>query len=267
DGGAKVKISADLVYRYGKKISDQNLVDMGIYAYNFNAQGEEKSLKREVPDSLLRQLPDIFNHEDLIDQDVKPPYLRDVWLQGIEVAAVRETGGDFKGFYLATKGGHNAESHNHNDIGQFIVYYDGNPVIVDVGVETYTAKTFSKNRYDMWTMQSQYHNLPTIKGVGQKEGKEYRAEDMKFKSTNDGAEILLDIGAAYPKEAGIKKWLRKCVLNRIDRAYINIIDEFELTNETDDIMISLIVPHSSRIDNEEGTIDLSSDNYDITITF
>lgn len=47
----------------------------------------------------------------------------------------------------------NLERHNHNDIGQFIVYADGKPVIIDVGVETYTAKTFSERRYEIWTME------------------------------------------------------------------------------------------------------------------
>src|SRR2546430_9673482 len=35
-------------------------------------------------------------------------------------------------------GGHNAQSHNHNDVGNFIVYGDGRPVLIDLGVETYS---------------------------------------------------------------------------------------------------------------------------------
>ena len=49
-------------------------------------------------------------------------------------ARVTERSSD--GFYVAAQGGHNAESHNHNDVGNFIVFLNGKPVIVDVGVET-----------------------------------------------------------------------------------------------------------------------------------
>ena len=76
--------------------------------------------------------------------------------------AARSKDGSAEGLYLAAQGGHNAESHNHNDVGNFIVYADGQPAIIDVGVETYTAKTFSSQRYEIWTMQSAYHNLPSI---------------------------------------------------------------------------------------------------------
>ena len=54
--------------------------------------------------------------------------------------AARSSQGSERGFYVAAKGGHNAESHNHNDVGSFIVYADGYPALIDVGVEAYTAK-------------------------------------------------------------------------------------------------------------------------------
>ncbi len=38
------------------------------------------------------------------------------------------------GLYLAAHGGTNGESHNHNDVGDFIVYADGYPVIIDVRI-------------------------------------------------------------------------------------------------------------------------------------
>ena len=47
------------------------------------------------------------------------PSLKDVWLKSIELMISR-TG---KGLFVASHGGHNAESHNHNDVGDFIVYY------------------------------------------------------------------------------------------------------------------------------------------------
>lgn len=81
---------------------------------------------------------------------------------------------------LAVKAGDNADSHNHNDAGSLILYKDGHPILVDIGVETYTAKTFSANRYDIWTMQSCYHNLPTIEGYDEGAGSEYRVSDLQL---------------------------------------------------------------------------------------
>ncbi|MBP0575285.1 heparinase II/III family protein, partial [Mycobacterium tuberculosis] len=70
-------------------------------------------------------------------------------------------------FALAVKAGDNGDSHNHNDTGSITLYKDGRPVLIDVGVESYTQKTFSPRRYEIWTMQSAYHNLPTFAGVMQ----------------------------------------------------------------------------------------------------
>ncbi len=92
-----------------------------------------------------------------------------MWLDGLQFMAARENPASEEGFFLACKGGHNAESHNHNDIGSFIVYCDGMPILINPGVEFYTAKTFSAARYEIWTMQSSYHNLPEINGFMQKE--------------------------------------------------------------------------------------------------
>ena len=50
----------------------------------------------------------------------------DVFLPDLEVRAVRRAG-----VTLAVKGGSNGESHNHNDVGSFILFRDGKPLIVD----------------------------------------------------------------------------------------------------------------------------------------
>jgi hypothetical protein len=67
-----------------------------------------------------------------------------------------------------------------NKPGNFIMYADGKPVLIDLGIETYTAKTFSSRRYEIWTMQSGFHNLPTINGVEQKDGRPYAARGVSF---------------------------------------------------------------------------------------
>ena len=48
-----------------------------------------------------------------------------------------------------------------------VVAVSGVPVLVDAGRPTYTAQTFGPDRYDIWTMQSSWHNVPEIRGTAQ----------------------------------------------------------------------------------------------------
>lgn len=117
-------------------------------------------------------------------------------------------------FALAVKGGNNGESHNHNDVGSVTLYKNGQPFLIDVGVETYTARTFSSRRYEIWTMQSAFHNLPTFGGVMQSDGAAFAARDMQAEFSAEVAEISLDIAPAYPQEAGLRAYRRKVSLRR-----------------------------------------------------
>ncbi len=110
-------------------------------------------------------------------------------LPDLEVATLRR--GDF---YLAAKGGHNNESHNHNDVGSFVLYDACRPLLIDVGVGTYTRQTFSAERYSIWTMQSGYHNLPAVGGVDQRDGANYRASAFALR----GDTVSISFADAYP---------------------------------------------------------------------
>lgn len=109
-----------------------------------------------------------------------------------------------EGLFLAAKGGYNDESHNHNDAGTCSVWINQTPILIDAGVGTYTRQTFSNERYTIWTMQSNYHNLPMINGVPQKYGKAYKATEVKAGKNTFSA----NIATAYPKEAKVKRWVR-----------------------------------------------------------
>lgn len=98
---------------------------------------------------------------------------------------------------LAVKAGDNDDSHNHNDAGSFILYKDNKPVFIDIGVGVYTAKTFSKDRYDIWTMQSSYHNLPTIMGCDEKAGANYHVSNLDLQESNETNVISMNLATAY----------------------------------------------------------------------
>jgi hypothetical protein len=126
-----------------------------------------------------------------------------------------------KGSSSRPRGGHNAESHNHNDIGQVIVYLDGAPVLVDAGVERYTAKTFGPERYTIWTMQSAYHSLPTINGHLQSPGKDFAAKEVAWAANDETARFSLDMAGAYPSEAAVHRYHRVVTLYRSRRVAIH----------------------------------------------
>ena len=245
DCPGKVHLPADLVYRYGRRIGDEKMAALGAWAH------QRRGSSRGRSGSLLRALPSFFFTEG-IEEPANPPHVRDVWLDGIQVMAAREQEGSDRGLYLAAKGGHNEESHNHNDVGQFLVYCDGQPVLVDVGVGTYTRQTFSAQRYEIWTMQSAYHNLPTVNGVQQRDGREFRAEEVTYHADEAGAEISLDLAAAYPREAGIRTWRRTCRLARGTETYVEIEEAFVLEAETGEIALSLMTPCEARV--EQGAV-------------
>ncbi|WP_146115406.1 heparinase II/III family protein [Microbacterium sp. MYb62] len=105
----------------------------------------------------------------------------------------REQAGTTAGLTVAVKGGHNAENHNHNDLGSFAVAVDGVPLLADLGRATYTAQTFSDTRYDLWYVTSGWHSTPLPSGREQLPGREWHAP---VRVLDDGWRI--DLSAAYP---------------------------------------------------------------------
>ena len=148
------------------------------------------------------------------------PHKADVFLESIGLLVARD-----EHFALAVKAGDNGDSHNHNDVGSVIVYKDGRPVLVDVGVETYTKKTFSAERYDIWTMQSAYHNLPTFEDVMQRDGAAFAARNVVTALGDQAASIEMEIAGAYPSEAGVRSYRRTVRLDK-GRA-VTIADSYD----------------------------------------
>lgn len=231
DGSAKTNISHDMVYRFGKRINEPKMMAMAAYAANFHI--EEKKSGDNTPFPLRRRLPEIFNYDEMTEasKTAKAPLERDAYLPNIQVIAAREQEGSAKGLFLAVKGGHNDESHNHNDIGNYIVYLDGKPALIDAGVASYTKDTFSANRYKLWTMQSAYHSLPTINGVMQKDGKQYAASDVSYEMTDEKVKYSLNIQNAYQEEAKLNSCRRNFIFDRADKAEIEVTDVYDFACE------------------------------------
>lgn len=204
-----------LCVRFGLATNNPELIALGRHIQTLGKDGTGFRL----PPSLPRSLPALFL-TPAADGPATAPYLRDAWLPDTQVMTARCRAGSPEGFFVAAKGGHNAESHNHNDVGNVVVYHDGLPLLVDAGVGTYTAKTFSSRRYEIWTMQSAYHNLPTIDGHQQYPGRRACAKHLAYRADDERAEVAMDIAPAYPAEASVASWTRTVTLIRGERVEI-----------------------------------------------
>lgn len=250
DASAKEKLDFRLIYRYGLMV---NSVEMTSSAHFMKYMySKEITLDRDMFRILSSLACDSEINEGNQDKIDKPF----VWYPETEFCYLRD--GDV---FLAAKGGHNNESHNHNDIGTFTLFINNKPIFIDAGVGTYTAKTFGADRYTIWTMQSDYHNLPLINGYSQVYGKQYKATDVKANKKNKSFSI--NIANAYPSKSGINEWIREY---KIDKQVLVIEDSFDITDPTQANQLNFITPGQVNIATK-GTIYILEEGQSINLVY
>lgn len=180
------------------------------------------------------------------------------WYPETEFAYMRN--GD--GWFLAAKGGNNNESHNHNDVGTFILFIDGSPVFIDAGVGTYTKKTFSHERYTIWSMQSSWHNLPEINGTSQIFGDEFKATDTECNTRK--RTFSTEIAGAYSSAAGCRSWTRSYALE--DDA-LEITDRFSLSERRAADTVNFLVRGSASISSDMSAVTIGTDGVRVTLSY
>lgn len=202
----------DLIYRYGNAVGSDLMKGYAVM------RSAESPFQPSVSIDISRYLESLLHAREFkaAKEEFTPSHY--TWYPETEFHYMSND----QGVYVATRGGYNDESHNHNDIGSFNLYYDNMPVIIDVGVGTYTRQTFSSERYSIWTMQSNYHNVPMINGVPQEHGFNFRAADAKSTPTT----FSVDISKAYPEAAAVKKWVRAY---KMDKNVLTVTDSFTLS--------------------------------------
>ena len=247
DGAAKTHFNYLSIARFGRRTNSEMLENFGKSHIKPNDSTETLyNIAREIK-NLCEPIPNGSDYR----------YPQHVWLDGICIMAARENSRPDKGLFFAMKGGCNAESHNHNDVGNFIVYSDGEPLIIDVGVGTYTADTFNENRYKIWTMQSSYHNLPKIDGYEQMAGEKFFADEVDYKS--DADRISMSLKEAYPKMAGIITYRRT---GELSGGTVKITDFFHLEQPSE--IVFHIMTADKPILSTQGSIAL---NYGRTLRY
>ncbi|MDE7456026.1 MAG: heparinase II/III-family protein [Prevotella sp.] len=230
--GNKALLNVNIAYPFGLLTGDKTMCQ---YAAYVGQQADIMHHAAELFDksgnwpSLPRELLFLKHIRQFMREQPREPKLKNTWLPDLQIMTTREP-------FVAFKGGNNGESHNHNDVGSFIVYVDGEPLLLDPGVGEYTAKTFSKQRYEIWTMQSDYHNLPRINGCSQHDGKQYAARVVSYKP----GQLTLDLADAYPKEASVRWWKR--TVRTQDNRRVEVTDDYSLYEYKAPTQLVLMTP-------------------------
>jgi len=259
DAGPKAVTDPALIFRFARSINDKN--SMAFAAQQQNSIDLSTIVLGRF--GLGRPIREFIVTDEI--KNFKTPYVpeKSVFLEDIEVTILRADT-DNGELFLAAKGGNNLENHNHNDVGNFIIYGNGMPFIIDVGNMVYTKKTFSPKRYDIWSNCSLWHNTPNVNGSKQLCGKNYKASNVSFNETTLLSALTMDIQNAYPADSGINKWTRSVSMNKI-KAIIKIEDSFELVEISDSICLNLMTPLKPEI--AENSVVLTSGERKLVIEF
>lgn len=202
-------------YLFGVATGSERLAD---FAASDWVQDQNPDLPQEI--NLFYRLQTAFAAKAMLTRSTHAVEKPDIYYPSIGLMIARDDV-----YALAVKAGDNGDSHNHNDVGSVTLYKNGKPFLIDVGVESYTAKTFSPSRYEIWTMQSAFHNLPSFSGVMQQDGEAFAARDIRVELGTVQSEISMDIAGAYPPQARLRKYLRRV---RLLKGYsVEIEDVFD----------------------------------------
>ncbi|MCK5801653.1 MAG: heparinase II/III family protein [Lentisphaeria bacterium] len=160
--------------------------------------------------------------------DVSLP-IRD-WFAEAQILLSRSVPGVEVPFGVAIKGGHNAEHHNHNDVGSFTIMLGGEAFVLDPGGEVYTRRTFSRERYVSKMLNSYGHPVPVVGGELQVGGRSAAAKLLGSEFTDELDRLTLDISGAY-RVPEMTKLVRTFVHDRSKRV-VTVTDEFEFDKPT-----------------------------------
>jgi hypothetical protein len=142
-------------------------------------------------------------------QGEAPPLPLRTWFDQAGILVSRSLPGAVPAFGAAFKGGHNAEHHNHNDVGSYVIGLEGHAYLLDPGAEVYTRRTFSGQRYESKVLNSYGHPVPVVAGKLQRPGAQARGEVLAADFSESTDRLVLSLKSCYDVPA----------LERLERAF------------------------------------------------
>jgi hypothetical protein len=125
------------------------------------------------------------------------PAIGDAALTAPGIARLTGTTAAGAPFVAAIKAGHNAENHNQNDIGSFVLHVEGENLLTDPGRGLYSRQYFGPQRYDNIFANSYGHSVPRIGGQLQAPGREHCGELTAVKTDPGDKAATVEFAQAY----------------------------------------------------------------------
>ncbi len=151
------------------------------------------------------------------------------WFPNAGVLICRPNSKNAQGLGASIKGGNNAEHHNHNDLGSFVVALGDSTPLVDPGREVYTARTFSDRRYESGVLNSFGHAAPRVAERLQEPGEKSIAKILKTKFGDEEDSLTMDLSSAYAVKT-LKKLERTFIFSREGKGTLTVIDDVEFSS-------------------------------------
>ncbi|OGV46737.1 MAG: hypothetical protein A2017_07125 [Lentisphaerae bacterium GWF2_44_16] len=240
----KLSLHRGRTYRFAERTGSENLknlVLLSMHEWNKDGQISVPFEYKFTGASLSHILQELFwIPGDAIAE--KQKMALSTWFPELQLWMERENI-EGSGFTVFAKGGHNGERHNHNDVGHFTVFYDNNPLIVDLGTGVYSRDNFSNERYSLWHIRGSAHNAPLVNGFEQAQGREYQAGNVIRSSAQDIAVFAMELENVYPKDAGVKYLKREITLDRnTGKTPLTLKDSVEIEAGKSEISINMYSP-------------------------
>jgi hypothetical protein len=139
--------------------------------------------------------------------------------RGANAAFIRSSWTDQNALYVGAKGGDNAASHAHLDLGSFVFDAAGVRWAMDLGADDYNLPDyFGKNRWTYYRIRTESHNTLLIDNDNQ-------SETAKASLHLAGSSIEIDLADAHPDR--LQSWTRQ--LSFLDDQTLRIVDEVAAT--------------------------------------
>lgn len=206
DGPAHARLRPSLLAYLGERQGDADCAHHARAGYHV-IQESGLSIQGERCDFFYLGRLFLYAPEDTLTSDT---YIqRDTYFPDLAVVVAHGRDVRGHGWDFAAKAGHNAEHHNHNDLGSFILNIDGQRFLTEIGAPEYVKAFFLPGeRYTFLAARSLGHSVPVINGREQIEGRDRSSTVEEAVLRDDEVRFALDATRAYPAEAGCVQFRR-----------------------------------------------------------
>jgi Heparinase II/III-like protein. len=248
-------IPPDLLNYLGRRLADQDLLRLAqaTYAVCGTRDARDLPLKPGFFSDALYLLDGPTGTEPIPPEGF--PGISGL-LPDLQLWVSRGTDTRGRRWVVGAKGGHNGEQHNHNDVGSFVLFLDGVPMISEIGMPAYHRDYFqSESRYRFLAARSFGHSVPLVGGMEQAAGKEFRGRLRESFFSERTDRFVLDLTKAYPPSSHCLSALRTI---EVDKATfrLRVRDVIE-TSDAGTVESAVIT--SGAVSRENGGVRISRD--------